>query len=348
LVDPQMGITEPVLLCEGHDSVRTIVSTREARMPAFPFIHVSFAVRDEATRLRWDKFVRDTFAGVTMYEVLTTPEAERLKLDRHQTLLAIGNTVVYAAAPAGAGLSSDSQIGNMLRGLADQDAWTGIAIGVADLDAAREWVRARGWSPRSYPLLEDRYFLLDRAETLGMRLEFLTGALDNDPRLKEGWNPLWWRDEHPLGLEGLQSIGVSTQRLETARAIFADKLGWPEISTRSLPGARCASFLIGDAVVEAMEPVDPGSRLADHARAVRGIWCLTFQVRSAPAAADYLESKGLELFGDRQKRFAIAPEQACGRLLWFTEERVPGYPEIPIPHLVASFATLPDENLGDR
>lgn len=309
-------------------------------MPTFPFVHISFALAEETSRLAWDAFVRDVFAPVTMYEVLTTPETERLKLDRHQTLLAIGNTVVYAAAPAGAGLSSESMIGGTLRALAAQDAWVGVAIGVADLDAARAWVRERGWEPRSYPLLADRYFLVDRGEILGLRLEFLTGVLDNDPRLKPGWDPGWWTDRHPLGLEGLQSIGVSTQSLAAAREIFGEKLGWTEIARRTTPEARCASFLVGDAVVEAMEPIDPTSALAEHARAVRGIWGLTFQVRSASAAADYLRSKGLELIGDPQARFAIDPRQAFGRRLWFTDERLDGYPQIPIPHLVDRFSDL--------
>ena len=49
---------------------------------------------------------------------------------------------------------------------------------------------------------------------------------------KPGWNPQWWRDSHPLGIEGLQSIGVSTPSLDTAREIFTGKLGWPELSSR--------------------------------------------------------------------------------------------------------------------
>lgn len=309
-------------------------------MARFPFLHVSFAVADEATRLAWDRFVRELFAPFTMYEVLITPEMERLRLDRHQTLLAIGNTVVYAAAPAGAGLLPDSLIGNTLRMLAAKNAWVGIAIGVADLDAARRWVRERGWSPRSYPVFADRYFLLDRNESLGMRLEFLTGALDNDPRLRPDWNPAWWCNEHPLGLEGLQSIGVSASKLEKAREVFAHKLGWREIATRTTDEARCASFLIGDAIIEAMEPLNRDSELFRHAQEVRGIWCLTFQVRSASAAADYFRSKGMRLVGDLRTRFAIDPDQAFGRLLWFTDAKVEGYPRIPIPHRVDRFAQL--------
>jgi catechol 2,3-dioxygenase-like lactoylglutathione lyase family enzyme len=309
-------------------------------MARFPLIHVSFALGDEATRLAWDAFVRDVFAPYTMYEVLTTPLAEQLRLDRHQTLFAIGNTALYAAAPAAGGLSPDSAIGANLRALAAKDAWIGLAIGVADLDAARAWVGARGWTPHSYPLLADRYFLLDRNETLGVRMEFFTGVLENDPRLQPGWTPAWWRDEHPLGLEGLQSIGVSTTDLDKARDIFTAKLGWAEIARRTLDDAQCASFLIGDAVIEAMAPRDEDSALWRHAEDMRGIWSLTFQVQSAPAAAAYLRSKGLRLIGNPDKRFAIDPADAFGRLLWFTDENVAGYPQIPIPHLVHTLAQL--------
>lgn len=309
-------------------------------MPAFPLAHISFAVADEATRRDWDTFLREVFAADTLYEVLMTPEAQRLKLDRQQTLLAIGNTVLYAAAPAGPGLRPDSVIGNMLRLHARPHQWIGIALRVADLDAARNWVRVRGWEPISYPLLENRYFLVDRREALGMRLEFLWGDLANDPRLRSDWDPLRWRDNHPLGLEGLQSIGVSCNSLDAAREVFAGKLGWPEIAHRRIDGAACAAFLIGDAVIEAMQPLDAGSGLASHARELKGIWCLTFQVRDAAGAARYFRSKNLRLVGDTERRFAIDPDQAFGRWLWFTSERIEGYPPMPIPHLMRSPAQL--------
>jgi hypothetical protein len=298
-------------------------------VPAFPLAHISFAVADETTRKAWDAYLRDVFAAETLYEVLMSdPEAQRLKLDRQQTLLAVGDTVLYAAAPAGPGLGPDSVIGNMLRTHAQPHTWIGIALTVADLEAARAWVIERGWTPRSYPLLEDRYFLLDRNDTLGVRLEFLAGGLDNDPREKPDWNPARWRDEHPLGLEGLQSIGVSTVDLDLARQVFAEKLGWPEVARRRTEVADCAAFDLGGAVIEAMRPLDEGSELARHARERRGVWSLTFQVRSADAAADYLAGRGLRLVEPRDGGFAIDPAQAFGRWLRFTEERVAGYPPI--------------------
>lgn len=298
-------------------------------MPAFPVAHISFAVADEPTRKAWDAFLREVFDAETLYEVLIADaEAQRLKLDRQQTLLAVGRTVLYAATPAGPGLQADSVIGNMLRANAQPHTWIGIALTVADLEAAREWVRARGWTPRSYPLLEDRYFLLDRAETLGMRLEFLAHGLDNDPRTRPGWSPARWRDAHPLGLEGLQSIGVSTRDLDLARQVFGEKLGWAEVARRSTAIADCVAFDVGDTVVEAIQPLDPASELARHAEETKGIWSLTFQVRAIEAAADYLRGKGLRLIERRARSFTIDPAQAFGRRLQFTDERIGGYPPV--------------------
>jgi hypothetical protein len=68
--------------------------------------------------------------------------------------------------------------------------------------------------------------------------------------------------------------------------------------------------------------------LAQHCQNIQGIYCLTFQVRSASSAADYLRSKGLALIGDPATRFAINPEQAFGRLIYFTDERIEGHPPL--------------------
>jgi catechol 2,3-dioxygenase-like lactoylglutathione lyase family enzyme len=288
-----------------------------------PLAHISWALPDYATRKACDAFLADVLGARVVYEVLMTPEVEAMGLDREATLMAVGNTLLISAAPAGPGLRPESAIGTMLRRHARPGMWIGIALSVPDLDAARAWVRARGFTPKSFAGMEARYFLLDRRDTLGMRLEFLYGALRNDPRLKPDWQPEWWRDSHPLGIAGLQSIGVSTPSLDLAREIFSGKLGWPELSTRYLPGddADCASFLSGDAVIEAMQPADTDSPLARHSRDIQGIYCLTFEVRSTAAAAAYLRSKGLGLIGDPATRFAINPDQAFGRLIYFTGER---------------------------
>jgi catechol 2,3-dioxygenase-like lactoylglutathione lyase family enzyme len=311
-------------------------------MVKYPLAHISWALADNIERKACDAFLTTIFGARTAYEVLMTPEVEAMGLDREESLLVVGNTMLISIAPAGPGNLPQSAIGTMLRKHARPGMWIGIALSVADLDAARNWARARGFTPKSYAGMEARYFLLDRRATLGVRLEFLCGALQNDPRIRPDWQPEWWRDSHPLGIEGLQSIGVSTTSLDAARAVFSGKLGWPEVSCRTLPGGDAcgASFLIGDTVIEALQSLDVDSPLAEHSRDIQGIYCLTFKVRSATAAAAYLRSAGLELLGDPATRFAIRPDQAFGRLLYFTDQLIEGYP--PLGTLLSQPAQFPE------
>jgi hypothetical protein len=191
-------------------------------------------------------------------------------------------------------------------------------------------MRAKGFTPRYDAGMEDHYFLILRKEVLGMRIEIMTGELPNDPRVRSDWSPARWRDAHPLGIEGLQSIGVSVPSLDVAREVFAKRLEWPEVSRRRLmdDGADCVAFQMGDTVIEAMQPINEASPLSAHCRDVQGIYCLTFKIRSNAVAAGYLRGKGFRLVGDTETRFAIAPEQAHGRLMYFTDQDVEGYPPV--------------------
>jgi hypothetical protein len=260
--------------------------------------------------------------------MLLTPDMEKAGFDREERLMVIGDTMIIPIAPAGPGERPESPIGGMLRKNALPGRWIGLSLRVADLPTADAWFRARGFKLHYDPGMENHYFLISPRQVLGVRLEYMVGELPNDPRVKPGWAPDWWRDEHPLGIEGLQSIGVSVPSLDAARELFGERLEWPEISQRRLEDdqADCASFLLGDTVIEAMQPIRDDSPLARHVQDVQGIYCLTFKVRSAQAAADYVGSKGLDLVGPIEGRFAIAPDQAFGRLIYFTENVIDGYP----------------------
>lgn len=242
----------------------------------------------------------------------------------------IGDTMVIPIAPAGHGVSAASPTGEMLRRSAGSMRWLGLALKVADLKATAARFAAKGFKLHYDPGMEEIYFLVGRKQVLGVRLEMLAHDLPDDPRQRSGWNPMRWRDEHPLGIEGLQSVGVSAPSIEAARECFGDRLELRELGLRDLPGedASCLAFDLGDTVIEAMVPDSADSVLGWHLREVQGIYCLTFKVRSAAAAAQYLKDRGHELVGDVGTRFAVHPREAQERLMFFTEHDVPGYPPL--------------------
>ena len=297
-------------------------------MVAMPLAHVSWAIADNADRKACDAFFIDLFGAQTAHEMLETPEVAHLRFDREERLMMVGDTMLIPIAPGGRGLEPDSPTGEMLRRNAGFNRWLGVALRVPDVEAAARWMAARGFSLHFDPGMEKIYFLVGRGQVMGMRLELLCQDLPGDPRNDPAWTPAWWRDEHPLGIEGLQAIGLSAPSLDEARALFAERLDWPELGQRHLAAddADCLAFHMGDTVLEAMVPRDADSPLARHLAGTKGIYCLTFKVRDAPAAAAYLRGKGLDLVGDLADRFAIRPDQAHGRLIRFTQNPVPGYP----------------------
>jgi hypothetical protein len=295
-------------------------------MGQMPLAHISWAIADSADRKPCDAWLIDTFGAEPVYEMLMTPEAEAMGLDREETLMMIGDTMLIPIAPAPSGPAARSPTGDMLRRNAGSMRWLGLALKVADLPKAAAEFEAKGFRLHYDPGMEAIYFLVGRGQALGVRLEILATDLPNDPRHKAGWSPA----DHPLGIEGLQSVGVSAPSLEAARELFGGKLELPELGLRDLPGeqAQCLAFDLGDTVIEAMVPGDPASVLAWHMRDVKGIYCLTFKVRSAAAAAEYLRARGHELVGDVATRFAVHPREAQERLIFFTEHEVAGYPPL--------------------
>jgi catechol 2,3-dioxygenase-like lactoylglutathione lyase family enzyme len=294
-------------------------------MTGMPLAHISWALADNKLRPACDAFFIDTFGAETAYEMLMTPEAEAMGLDREERLMMIGDTILIPIAAAGPGEFPQSPTGEMLRRNAGSMRWLGLALQVPDLKAAAARFEAKGFKLHYDPDMEAIYFLIGRKQVLGVRLEILATDLPNDPRLKTDWNPMRWRDDHPLGIEGLQSVCVSAPSLEAARECFGERLELRELGRVERPGedADCLAFDLGDTVIEAMVPQKEDSVLGWHTREVQGIYALTFKVKSAAAASAYLRGRGHELVGDPATRFAIHPREAHERLIFFTEHEMP-------------------------
>lgn len=290
-----------------------------------PIAHISWALGDNADRPACDAFFRDVFGARTVFEMLETPATAGMGLDREESLMMVGDTMIIPIAPAGEGVKESSPLGQMLRRSAAPMRWIGVALKVPSLPEADARLRTAGFELHYDPGMEAHYFIVARHQVLGMRLEILAQDLPNDPRRDADWraDPA----DNPLEIVGLQAIGVSARSLDTARAVFADRLGWTELAAARRPGADCAAFFMGDTVLEAVCGPD-GSEIAAHARDIKGIHDLVFEVRDARAAAATLRGRGLELIGDVATRFAIVPELAHGRLIWLTEVTPDGYPPV--------------------
>ncbi len=297
-------------------------------MVSLPLAHISWAIADNADRPACDAFFTEVFGAESHYEMLITPETESYRFDREERLMVVGNTMIIPIAPAGPGAEPGNPLGDMLRRSAGENRWIGLAFRAADLKSADAWFRARNFKLHYDRGMEEHYFLIAKWQALGVRIEIMQGELPNDPRLQADWAPMRWRDDHPLGIEGLLSIDVSVPELDKAHEIFGDNFAWPLLSQRDLPGenARGAAFLMGDAVIEALCPTREDTALAAHAHDTPGMCGMTFKVRDAAAAASYLKARGFTLIGDPVTRFAIAPEQAHGRLIWFSEHIPAGWP----------------------
>lgn len=297
-------------------------------MAVMPVAHISWALADNAQRPACDAFFQQVFGARTVSEMLETPATAGMGLDREESLMMVGDTMIIPIAPAGHGVRETSALGNMLRRSAMRMRWIGVALKVADLPEADARLRSAGFELHYDAGMEACYCLIARHQVLGMRIEVLAQDLPNDPRRDPDWRAS--PDDNPLGIEGLQAIGLSTTSLDAARSVFADRLGWPQIGSRYLPqlDADCAAFFLGDTVLEAIAGRDEDGAVARHAREIKGIYNLVFKVRDAAAAADTLQSRGLTLIGEVSERFAIDPAQAHGRLIWLTEQVPEGYPQV--------------------
>ena len=157
-------------------------------MVSLPLFHIAWALGTNDERHACDEFFLDVFGAQTGFEVSISPDTADAGVDREESLMVVGNTMLIPIAPLGGGEVEGSNIGDMLRAHAKPGMWIGIALKVADVEAADKWLSGLGFHPWYRPGFEHIYFVLPRDETLGMRIEILKVSLPNDPRPKPSWD----------------------------------------------------------------------------------------------------------------------------------------------------------------
>ena len=281
-------------------------------------LHVVQGAKDYSTRRALENLYLEVFAAQTYYEARPVEG-----LDRDETLALIGELCLIVQN----GLNLDTEWNRLRASYAGRFAQ--MAIKVPDIESTEAHFRDRGLNPVCVnPQFKKVFFVTDPEETLNVRFELCARDMPNDLRLRPEWSADWWRDSHPLRIEGLSSIVTACGNLETASRFYEDVFGLKQLGDHELPevGARSASFAIGNDVpfvIEVWQPTQDGTPLADYvAKFGGGIYAVNFKVESVEAARGYLKSKGLRLVGDSERRLVIEPSDTGGTTFMMVEQEL--------------------------
>jgi catechol 2,3-dioxygenase-like lactoylglutathione lyase family enzyme len=281
-------------------------------------LHVVQGAVDFSTRRALENMYLDVFGAQTYYEARPVEG-----LDRDETLVLIGELCLIAQN----GLNLDTEWNRLRASYAGRFAQ--MAIKVPDVESTEAHLREHGVNPINvHPMFKKVFVMTDPKETLNIRFELCARDMPNDLRLRPDWSAGWWRDSHPLRIEGLSSIVTATDDLATASRFYEGVFGLQELGDREVPeaGARAASFAIGNEVpfaIEVWQPTKAGTPLAEYtAKFGGGIYAVNFMVESLSAATSYLQSKGLRLVGDSERRVIIDPSDTFGATFMMVEHEL--------------------------
>ena len=149
-----------------------------------------------------------------------------------------------------------------------------------------------------------------------------------DPRFQPGWNPAWWRDEHPLGIVRASHFTTLVTDLERARDLYEGALGATVFHHEVTATGESLFASVGTAsVVELLRPLSSETRagrdLADNGEVPHAC---TFTVRDLGSAERHVEKLGIGLVERGSSSFTLDPADAFGAVYTFTDRVVPGDP----------------------
>jgi catechol 2,3-dioxygenase-like lactoylglutathione lyase family enzyme len=166
------------------------------------------------------------------------------------------------------------------------------------------------------------------------QLEFFrlegSGIGDRDPRLHADWDPDWWVNNHPLGLQRLAYTTVLTRDLSRAKRVYTDILGGTLLheNTSELTGTANAYVRMGEStVVELATPVREGTIAAADQTANGEIHhAAAFKVVDLDRAEKYLTARGIKVTERDESTLITDPAATHGVPFRWTTWVVPGDP----------------------
>jgi catechol 2,3-dioxygenase-like lactoylglutathione lyase family enzyme len=273
-------------------------------------IHLTHVLADNDQRREAERFYLDVFAAQTFYDARPMPG-----LERDETLTLIGRTQIIPMAP----IDETSVMAKDLRNYAG--GYMGIALKVEATRPVIKHLEEHGLHPIWAPGYEDVFVLTRRRESCNIPYEFCAVEMPNDLRLRPEWSPNWWRDSHPLAIEGLASVGTAVSDLAAAEKFYCEVFNF-EVAGRGEIAAENAEAVVvrtADLSLELLRPKKSGTPLAEFLERKRaGFYSINWKVRSRGQAAAYLKSKGLNLI-DGPERVTLDPRAIFGARYTFSE-----------------------------
>jgi catechol 2,3-dioxygenase-like lactoylglutathione lyase family enzyme len=155
-------------------------------------------------------------------------------------------------------------------------------------------------------------------------------SLLKDPRYASGSSAWWWADYHPLQVQKVSHVTISTYDLQKARDVYVGLLHGTVLHEDLNPvnGSRSVFVLVGeDTVVELAQPVGEGPLQADMARFHESLYSVTFKVRDDEDAEEHLMAKGVTFVrGGDGMTLVSEPATTQGCVMGFTTWSIPGDP----------------------
>ena len=252
---------------------------------------------------------------------------------RDASLLAIGDVIMEPMSPANVPNLRNQSVKRFHERFGQH--LHSIAFYVDDVPAISEHLAAqklRMWDVMGRPVMppNEKFAVWTHPKETHGQLEFAVVESNTiDPRLQPAWSNQFWRERHPLGIEGASHITVVVGDLASAKRFYCEILGAKPIHEEEIVGRKRSAYVaVGeDTVVELAQPLSAAGREAqDLERNGEGIHALTFKTSNLARAAEFLKSKQLRPEPDGTAAIALGPEQAFGMVIGFTERRLPNDP----------------------
>jgi catechol 2,3-dioxygenase-like lactoylglutathione lyase family enzyme len=273
-------------------------------------IHLTHVLANNDQRREAERFYLDVFAAQTFYDARPVPG-----LERDETLTLIGRTQIIPMAP----IDEVSAMAKDLRNYAG--GFMGIALKVDATRPVIKHLEEHGLHPIWAPGYEDVFALTRRRETCNIPYEFCAVEMPNDLRLRPQWSPDWWRDVHPLGIDGLASVGTAVSDLAAAEKFYREVYGFEVVRRGEIASENAEAVVVraADLTLELMHPKKPGTPLAEFLERKRpGFYSINWKVKSLEKATAYLNSKGLNLIPG-PKRTTLDPREIFGARYTFAD-----------------------------